>query len=146
MFNEGQETLDELTLRERKSSLLELFKAVDLKPMRQNALLRDASSTVDVLAKIDQNNQAVKVNKGKAKADGDDVEGEDDAEVLTDVQLDMIYKKFVVFTCNFYQSIICLDLLILRFRAQKNDRTMPEMEPADTFTFTLRPYQKQALL
>jgi DNA repair protein RAD5 len=31
-------------------------------------------------------------------------------------------------------------------RAQENDRTMAEMEPADTFTLTLRGYQKQALL
>ncbi|KAF8514339.1 SNF2 family N-terminal domain-containing protein [Hysterangium stoloniferum] len=125
MFNEGQETLDEQTLRERKSSLLELFKAVDLKPVRRNAFLRDAGSTVDVLDRLEQNNQADKVNKGKAKAvvGDDDVEDEDDAELLTDGQLDMIYKK-----------------------AQRNDNMMPEMEPADTFTFTLRSYQKQALL
>lgn len=37
---------------------------------------------------------------------------------------------------NFYPNL---------YRAQKNDQTMAEMEPADTFTLTLRPYQKQAL-
>lgn len=29
--------------------------------------------------------------------------------------------------------------------AQRNDSFLPEMEPPDTFTYTLRPYQKQAL-
>lgn len=34
----------------------------------------------------------------------------------------------------------------LVYRAQHNDHTMGLMEPADTFTLTLRGYQKQALL
>lgn len=37
-------------------------------------------------------------------------------------------------------------MINLIYRAQHNDRTMGLMEPADTFTLTLRGYQKQALL
>ena len=54
--------------------------------------------------------------------DGEEVEVEE-GEELTENDLDMIYQK-----------------------AQKSDRTMGEMEPPSTFTFTLRGYQKQALL
>ncbi|KIJ52509.1 hypothetical protein M422DRAFT_202622 [Sphaerobolus stellatus SS14] len=125
IFNEGQETLDEQVLRERKASLLQLFKVLDIKPVKQNAFLRDTASTTDVLENIKDTAETKPVDKGKRKAGPDeDAEGaEDDEEVLTEGQLDIIYKK-----------------------AQKNDRSMPETEPADTFTLTLRPYQKQALL
>lgn len=35
--------------------------------------------------------------------------------------------------------------MVRRVRAQKNDRLLGEIDPADTFIYTLRPYQKQAL-
>ncbi|KAF8512694.1 SNF2 family N-terminal domain-containing protein [Gautieria morchelliformis] len=126
MFNEGQETLDEQSLRERKASLQQLFKAIDLTPRRPNAFLRDSSSNVNVLetvpvGRIDKRKEKVGLNAMEEAEDPE--EDGDDAELLSEGQLDMIYKK-----------------------AQKNDRTMPEMDPAETFTLNLRPYQKQALL
>ncbi|KAF9011125.1 SNF2 family N-terminal domain-containing protein [Cyathus striatus] len=93
-FNEGIETEEESVLRERKSSILKLFKAVGLKP------------------------EAVKEVVG----DGEEIEV-DDAEALSTNDIDMIYKK-----------------------AQRNDREMSTMEPADSFGLSLRGYQKQALL
>ncbi|KAF8576054.1 hypothetical protein K439DRAFT_1655324 [Ramaria rubella] len=125
MFNEGQETLDEQGLRERKTSLLQLFKAIGLTPRRRDAILRDSNSNVDNLEKMVHNEQPAQANKGKKVPleESQDPEDEDDAEVLSEGQLDMIYKK-----------------------AQKNDQTMAEMDPSETFTLTLRPYQKQALL
>lgn len=118
-FKEGQESYDEQQLRQRKSSLLQLFKAVDLKPHMKNTLLKQSSA--QVLEKVAKDGQQLSKEKEKA---ANQSEGEEDStdDVLDDTQVDMIYKK-----------------------AQKNDQTMAEMEPADTFTLILRPYQKQAL-
>ncbi|GJJ09896.1 hypothetical protein Clacol_004120 [Clathrus columnatus] len=120
-FNEGQESHDEQQLRERKSSLLQLFKTVDLKPHMKNTLIKHDKSSEQALENMSKDRNH-KLNKGKEKA-ADQSENEDEEEeVLNDAQLDMIYKK-----------------------AQKNDQAMSEMKPADSFTLTLRPYQKQAL-
>lgn len=100
MFNEGQETLDEQNLRERKASLLQLFKAIDLGPRLPNAFLRDSNSNVDELDRAVQTDQAPNIDKKKRKAglgvvdEGEVLEEDDDAELLSDGQLDMIYKKF----------------------------------------------------
>jgi DNA repair protein RAD5 len=99
MFNEGQETLDEQNLRERKASLLQLFKAIDLNPRRPNVFLRDSHSSIDLSDKAGRADQAANSDKKKKKAglgaveEGEDPEEDDDAEVLSDGQLDMIYKK-----------------------------------------------------
>ncbi|RDB29142.1 DNA repair protein RAD5 [Hypsizygus marmoreus] len=122
MFNEGQETLDEKTLRERKESVLKLFEVIELKPqaganfrgpqaeekVHEEALKRLAKRKVKTVTEIVGDNEEIEV---------------DDAEDLSKNEIDTIYK-----------------------RAQHNDRTMGLMEPADTFTLTLRGYQKQALL
>jgi DNA repair protein RAD5 len=99
MFNEGQETLDEQSLRERKASLQQLFKAIDLTPRRPNTFLRDPSSNVNVLETVVQSDPVGRPDKRKEKVgldamDGtEDPEEEDDAELLSEGQLDMIYKK-----------------------------------------------------
>lgn len=88
MFNEGQETADEQMLRERKASLLQLFKKIDLGPVRQSSLLRDSAPRGAKMSK------EISI-EGKHKVDLEDPcnEDEDDEEVLTEGQLDMIYKK-----------------------------------------------------
>ncbi|KAG5643141.1 hypothetical protein DXG03_001531 [Asterophora parasitica] len=122
MFNEGQETLDEKTLRERKDAVLRLFDVIGLKP-QAGANFRAPKDEERI-----QEEALKRLAKHKSKMVteivGDDEEIEvDDAEDLSKNDIDAIYK-----------------------RAQHNDRVMGTMEPADTFTFTLRGYQKQALL
>ncbi|KAJ7292782.1 RAD5-like protein [Mycena rebaudengoi] len=122
MFNEGAETLDEQTLRERKASILKLFDMLGLRPQAgANFSGRKSDEQIhDEALKTMAQRKSKKVTE--IVGDGEEIEV-DDGEDLSENDLDMIYKK-----------------------AQKSDRTMGEMEPADTFTFTLRGYQKQALL
>ncbi|GLB43501.1 putative HIRAN domain containing protein [Lyophyllum shimeji] len=122
MFNEGQETLDEKTLRERKEATLRLFEVIGLKPqaganfrtpsdearIHEQALKRLASRKTKKVTEIVGDNEEIEV---------------DDAEELSKNDIDAIYQ-----------------------RAQHHDQTMGTMEPADTFILTLRNYQKQALL
>ncbi|KAJ7642840.1 SNF2 family N-terminal domain-containing protein [Mycena rosella] len=123
MFSEGAETLDEQTLRERKVSILKLFDVLGLRPQAgANFVGRKSDEQIheEALKKM----AARKPKKvTEIVGDGEEIEVEEDGEELTENDLDMIYHK-----------------------AQKSDRTMGEMEPPDTFTFTLRGYQKQALL
>ncbi|KAK7064681.1 DNA repair protein RAD5 [Favolaschia claudopus] len=122
MFSEGEETLNEQILRERKASILKLFDALNLRPVAGanfNSHRTDEEIHADAMKNIAQR-KSKKVKE--VVGDGEEIEV-DDEEELSNNDLDVIYKK-----------------------AQKDDRTMGEMEPPDTFTFTLRGYQKQALL
>ncbi|KAF5385213.1 hypothetical protein D9615_001117 [Tricholomella constricta] len=122
MFNEGQETLDEKTLRERKEAILRLFDVIGLKP-QAGANFR-APKDEERIHEEALKRLAKHKSKKVTEIVGDDEEIEvDDAEDLSKNDIDAIYK-----------------------RAQCNDRAMGTMEPADTFTYTLRGYQKQALL
>ncbi|KAI1793150.1 SNF2 family N-terminal domain-containing protein [Ganoderma leucocontextum] len=119
MFNEGQETEAEQILRERKRSLISLFKRINLKPRKGNNSVGRAGAKLDqqdLELLTQQRPGAVKpTQSGNAE---DDEEGD-----ITEEQIDLIYKK-----------------------AQQNDRQMGGMDPADTFTLKLRSYQRQALL
>ncbi|KAH9849280.1 SNF2 family N-terminal domain-containing protein [Lenzites betulinus] len=117
MFNEGQETEDEQILRERKTSLVSLFKRINLKPRKGNNL-KSRLDKAD-LALLTQVPNAAKTRNPTQSGNGEDDDEESD---ITDEQLNMIYKK-----------------------AQQNDRELAEMDPADTFTLKLRGYQRQAL-
>ncbi|KAF8204424.1 DNA repair protein RAD5 [Mycena galopus ATCC 62051] len=122
MFSEGAETLDEQILRERKASILKLFDVLNLRPQAGanfSGRKTDEEIHEEAMKKIAQR-KSKKVTE--IVGDGEEIEV-DDGEELSENDLDMIYKK-----------------------AQKSDRTMGEMEPPSTFTFTLRGYQKQALL
>ncbi|KAJ7103027.1 RAD5-like protein [Mycena belliarum] len=122
MFSEGTETLDEQTLRERKASILKLFDVIGLRP-HAGANFVGSKSDEDI-AEEALKKMASRKSKKVTEIVGDDEEIEvEEEEELSENDLDMIYQK-----------------------AQKSDRTMGEMEAPDTFTFTLRGYQKQALL
>ncbi|KAH7915692.1 SNF2 family N-terminal domain-containing protein, partial [Hygrophoropsis aurantiaca] len=129
VFNPAQETLEEQALRERKSSLLSLFDVVGLRPLRgAQVRTKDVTSpdhSSDIVNQLTQRRPADTKEQKKPKTefvgDGEEIEVED-GEELSDNELDLIYKK-----------------------AQRNDQSMAEMEPPDTFTLTLRGYQKQAL-
>lgn len=102
MWGEGAETVDELILRERKESLMQLFKAVNLKPVRSGAASRTWVTPEDQLAHggtVPHIKKEDSKGKGKAKAVeiiGDDEDAEEvevEGEELTDNQLSSIYIK-----------------------------------------------------
>lgn len=99
-FNEGQESYDEQQLRQRKSSLLQLFKAVDLKPHMKSTMLRNSASSAQVLEKMAKDGQQLSKEKEKAGANQSESEEENAEEVLNDTQVDMIYKKSARFLCG----------------------------------------------
>ncbi|KAI0684760.1 SNF2 family N-terminal domain-containing protein [Cytidiella melzeri] len=124
LFNEGHETEAEQILRQRKAALLHLFEVLDLKPTTRGRITargKDLTKEDLTLLTKDKKDQHRR-SKTEIVGDGEEVEIDADAEDLSDNQLNLIYKK-----------------------AQRDDSTMAEMEPANTFTLTLRGYQKQAL-
>ncbi|KAL6304876.1 SNF2 family N-terminal domain-containing protein [Sparassis latifolia] len=128
MFNEGQETATEQMLRERKSALLKLFKVVSLKPTRGSSFTRKSrgeleKKDLEVLTQQPQIDKGKKPVRTEIVGDGEEVEVEGEGDDICDNELDLIYK-----------------------RAQQNDQKLGEMDPADTFSLSLRGYQKQALL
>ncbi|EPQ60320.1 hypothetical protein GLOTRDRAFT_112995 [Gloeophyllum trabeum ATCC 11539] len=130
MFNEGQESQDEQALRQRKTAILRLFDAVGLRPRRGNPLRRNgktaetslSDSELKQMSQHPKGSKPEKLAKPEIVGDGEEVEVEGEGEDLSEDQLTMIYN-----------------------RAQKNDQTMQRMDPVDTFTLSLRGYQKQAL-
>lgn len=102
IFNEGQETLDEQSLRERKASLLHLFKAISLNPKTASAFSRGSDISADISDHNSEKRHQVQKDKGKKKAtietvgEADDPsDGDNEDEELSEGQLNMIYKKFV---------------------------------------------------
>ncbi|KAG1896321.1 SNF2 family N-terminal domain-containing protein [Suillus fuscotomentosus] len=95
MFNQGQDTQDEQTLRERKSALLSLFDAVNLRPCR-GARVQDNDNMINgsdgMNNKPTQHPGDAKKKRVEIVGDGEEVEIEDDEELS-----DVIYKKRVSF-------------------------------------------------
>ncbi|KAF8444821.1 SNF2 family N-terminal domain-containing protein [Boletus edulis BED1] len=124
MFGQGKETDEEQSLRGRKTALLALFDAVNLRPRTgARALNNDQISGGDERqsGKRAQKPVGTKKTRTEVVGDGEEIEVEE-GEELSDNQLDLIYRK-----------------------AQQHDQAMKEMDPSPTFTLTLRGYQKQAL-
>ncbi|ORY91570.1 SNF2 family N-terminal domain-domain-containing protein [Leucosporidium creatinivorum] len=125
-----KETDHEKMLRQRKSALNRLFDKTGLQPV---AVGKD-SGVKDVKGKGKgkasgpggtQSKRALleRYDAGGRKKSPKSGEGEDDeSEEMSEMQLNMVYKKAV-----------------------KNDANLPEMEPAPSFALSLRGYQKQAL-
>ncbi|KAF8628247.1 hypothetical protein AX15_004022 [Amanita polypyramis BW_CC] len=122
MLREEWETLDERLLRERKDAILELFDVIGLKPQIEANVKKPmhSKSSNGVPKKQDTTSTSRRVKE--IVGDGEEVEVEAGEELSKD-DLNVIYK-----------------------RAQVHDSAMAEMEPASSFTLTLRKYQKQALL
>ncbi|KAJ3890429.1 DNA repair protein RAD5 [Lentinula edodes] len=123
MFGEGIETDEEKSLRERKSAVLKLFEIVGLRPQAGVMVGHEKSERElqeDAL-QISHMSQTKPKKHLEIVGDGEEVEVED-GEDLSKSDLDVIYK-----------------------RAQHHDQDMGEMEAAESFTLTLRGYQKQAL-
>ncbi|KAL5534034.1 hypothetical protein ACEPAG_494 [Sanghuangporus baumii] len=127
-FDEGRETIEEETLRNRKASLQQLFEKLGLKPRTGNIpSLGKENIPPDGIQKppalVNGSRKGLNNVEGTRDQEVDVDEDEDDEEVLNENDLDVIYK-----------------------RARIGDAEMAEMEPADSFLLKLRPYQKQALL
>ncbi|WVQ80640.1 hypothetical protein IAT38_002745 [Cryptococcus sp. DSM 104549] len=152
-----QETVEEQAMRLRKDSLIALFARIGVKPIQTNALSlaqkknkaaavaakkagpssasgskpaaskkAESKADKDTVKDKDKNKDKGKGKAGKSSAEnsGDEDSG-DEAEKLDEEQMDEID--------NIYR------------KAQQGDTKLDEMEPPDTFLYTLRPYQKQAL-
>lgn len=91
MFNEGQETEAEQILRERKTSLVSLFKRINLKPRKSNDFSHKKQLDKSDLELLTQRPGA----KPKPATQAGGGEDEDEEGDITEEQLDMIYKKYV---------------------------------------------------
>ncbi|WWD17390.1 hypothetical protein CI109_101831 [Kwoniella shandongensis] len=152
-WQEQKETIEEEVMRKRKDALGALFSRIGVKPLRSNALLlaqkkngaavinetslkhfnspsrpSSASGTKRSPSPSKGSTGIIDKGKGRASAVNSDEEEEDsgdEAEKLDDEQMneiDTIYRK-----------------------AQQGDNRLEETDPPNTFLYTLRPYQKQAL-
>ncbi|KAM0788905.1 hypothetical protein ACM66B_002987 [Microbotryomycetes sp. NB124-2] len=119
-FEAQKETSEEKSMRERKLALNKMFDKLSLKPVAQAG-----ASTTKALSAFSSQTKRRMLEKMEqqslTKTDAGGADSDEEADI-SEVQLNMVYKK-----------------------ATKNDATLPEMDPADTFALTLRPYQKQAL-
>ncbi|KAG8732122.1 DNA helicase rad5 [Ceratobasidium sp. 414] len=139
VFYEGSETAEEQALRERKTSLVTLFSEVGLKPKRsgfgdfakkkKNAKGKEKEARGAATPEESGDKTAKKAGtskKGKTIetiGEGEEAEeAEIEGEELNKNQLGDIYEK-----------------------AQRDDKELAFMTPADSFELTLRPYQRQAL-
>ncbi|CAE6511521.1 unnamed protein product [Rhizoctonia solani] len=139
LFFEGAETTEEQALRERKISLVILFNEVGLRPKRSGFSDfakkggRKAPKRIghpDLVEESDSKSTKQGSGSGKQKANATEMIGEGEeaeeaeleGEELSRNQLGDIYEK-----------------------AQRGDKQLAFMDPADSFTLTLRPYQQQAL-
>ncbi|KAH8119981.1 SNF2 family N-terminal domain-containing protein [Phellopilus nigrolimitatus] len=126
-FNEGAETTEEETLRNRKLSLHLLFNKLGLEPRAGNNGFLDKENVPPDGTPPLKTLGGTRSKKGLDNVEGSELEeveqDENDEELLDEGDIDVIYK-----------------------RAQANDAQMGEMDPCKSFSLQLRSYQKQALL
>lgn len=159
----------EKTLRERKISLLRMFRVCDLKPSLSNSVLKSHKATDDFSseAMLDQYGGDVETAL-KPAPDGDqatdlppagggaastaiDVDGDGSAAVDEDGIADQLQKAKqqtdgdADVEENDGTELNLNQLDEVYRKAQANDALLPEVDPPDSFLLTLRPYQKQAL-
>ncbi|SPO20500.1 related to RAD5 - DNA helicase [Ustilago trichophora] len=164
----------EKTLRERKISLLRMFRVCDLKPSLSNSILKShkASDDFSSEAMLDQYGGDVEASVKHAAGDGTastDVPadlppaGGDAASTAIDIDSDANGAPLDEGIADQLQKAqqqtdgdagteendgteLNLNQLDEVYRkAQANDAHLPEVEPPESFLLTLRPYQKQAL-
>ncbi|KAJ1301712.1 hypothetical protein OPQ81_008946 [Rhizoctonia solani] len=139
LFLEGAETAEEQAFRERKIGLVTLFNEVGLRPKKsgfsdfaREVGKRPLKKTGRTESAEEGDYKPTKQGSGSAKkkcnttemiGEGEEAEeAELEGEELSGNQLGDIYEK-----------------------AQRGDKQLAFMDPADSFTLTLRPYQQQAL-
>lgn len=98
MFDEGHESNEEQVLRERKQALLKMFKVLDLRPRRGSDFSRTPHGKLDqkdleMLSQRHVGNETSKPKKTEIVGDGEEVEVDEEAEELSNNELDLIYKR-----------------------------------------------------
>lgn len=120
---EERETFAERDLRLRQVALVRLFQEISLNPSKMNAAAARSQrqDLLNAAELADKKEKEAPMKQNNASGSSTPTEEEDGEELQQD-QLDALYKK-----------------------AQTFDFDTPEAEPPETFSMTLRPYQKQAL-
>ncbi|KAK4055576.1 DNA helicase rad5 [Microbotryomycetes sp. JL201] len=116
-FEAQKETTEEKSMRERKLALNKMFDKLALRPVAQAGA--SSNKALSTFGSQSKRRMLEKMEQQTLKTDNGDSDEEGN---ISEMQLNMVYKK-----------------------ATKNDATLPEMDPPETFALTLRPYQKQAL-
>lgn len=122
---EVSETEEERALKLRRVGLLHLFNAINLEPLRTNAMTRQtANAREQLLQAVQLPDPKVTDMSRTSSSQSSPASGDDDGEgkEVAEDTLNLLYKK-----------------------AQMYDPDMPTMDPPGTFKFELRKYQKQAL-
>ena len=88
----GQETEDELVLRERKAALLTLFDILNLRPRRGACVPKANQISAGVSERPSEHVTAKGHIKTEIVGDGEEIEVED-GEELSDNELELIYRK-----------------------------------------------------
>lgn len=165
-FEETAETASEKELRQRKSALIRLFKACDLRPTQSNEILRqhaedgqfNSSSMLDHFGGKEALRSSRSPTPGKSKpspapassaaaaaaaagasaSNAIAIDGNGESTPLGD-------GGDAGQDVNDGTEMEADQLSAVYSKAQQHDVDLPEEEPPDTFALTLRPYQKQAL-
>ncbi|KAG0224670.1 DNA helicase rad5 [Actinomortierella wolfii] len=119
MNRDTVETAEEVNLKNRKFAINTMFRDLALKPSATNSTVGPREYDGDLLAGAEPSSPS-----SKREGQDDDKEGEEEEEEkqVSDSELDVLYEK-----------------------AQQHGREFAPMEPPSTMTYTLKPYQKQAL-
>lgn len=120
---EEKESREEKDLRLRQVALVRLFDEVNLHPIATNEMTsKHKKDGILKAAEMAEQFDKEKSRKPTDEGGSSPPSEEEDGQELEEDQLNTLYQK-----------------------AQSFDFSMPEAEPADTFTLSLRKYQKQAL-
>jgi DNA repair protein RAD5 len=121
---EVKESIEERELRLRQVALVKLFEEVKLQPSSSNEQTerRKREGLLQAAETAEQKDQKTALRPSQNGDSSPPSEEVEEGEELEQDQLDTLYKK-----------------------AQSFDFNTPVAEPAETFTLTLRKYQKQAL-
>lgn len=119
---EEKESAEERNLRLRQVGVVRLFQELNLAPTKSNtASAHSARQRLLEAAELAEKKSRLPQSNSR-DVSGSQSDDAEEGEELEQGQLDALYRK-----------------------AQSFDFNTPEAEPADTFSMTLRPYQKQAL-
>jgi DNA repair protein RAD5 len=97
-FNEGKETDEEQILRDRKSALEMLFKTIGLRPHREGSAAQKNEGALKQSGKLDVKGKGVDRSREVLYVDEDEDEDEDD--ILSENELDVIYKRYFGPKCS----------------------------------------------
>lgn len=131
--NELKETSEEKMLRERKVALNRLFDKISLQPVTRAEILKSKGKGEAPSSSQSKRGMLERYDAVRKKAAA--VNEEDEEPELSEIQLNMVCK----FKGFFLESLVALMPLSADKKATKNDATLPEMEPAETFALQLRP-------